>query len=304
MKAMILAAGLGTRLRPLTSKRPKALLPVANRPLIERTIEYLKAHGISEIVVNAHHCHRQIVEHLTNDSDFGIGIDVRVEPEILGTGGGIKNTADFWDSEPFIVINGDILTDIDLSEPYEIHQRKRALATLILHDYGPFNKIRVDSALDIRDIPHETALDKPRRLAFTGVHVINPALLKYIPNGVFSDIIDCYRGLIKSGSPPHAHVIKGHYWRDIGTVGSYFLTNREYAMEENSFLVAPNCRIDPSVTLAEWAVIGENGDLEEGVEIKRSILWEKVRVKKGVKVIDSIVTSSKEVKVDLINEIL
>ena len=190
MKAMILAAGLGTRLRPLTLKRPKALLPVANRPLIERTIEYLKAQGISKIVVNAHHCHRQIVEHLTNDSAFGIGIDVRVEPEILGTGGGIKNMADFWDSEAFIVINGDILTDIDLSEAYEIHQRKRALVTLILHDYGPFNKIRVDSALDIRDIPHETPLGKPGRLAFTGMQIIKPALLTYIPNGVFSNIID------------------------------------------------------------------------------------------------------------------
>ena len=304
MKAMILAAGLGTRLRPLTLKRPKVLLPVANRPLIERTIAYLKAQGISAIAVNAHHCHRQIVEHLTHASTFGVGIDVRVEQEILGTGGGIKNMADFWDAEPFIVINGDIVTDIDLSRAYEMHQRKGALATLVLHDYGPFNKIRVDRSFDIRDIPREKPLDNSRRLAFTGVHVIDPALLTYIPDGVFSDIIDCYRGLIKSSRPPHAHVVKGHYWRDIGTVGSYVLANKEYLIKDNSFIVAPNCRINPSVRLTEWAVIGENGTLEEGVEIKRSILWDKVKVRRDVKIIDSIVTSMKEVKDDLINAII
>ncbi|MCP4668251.1 MAG: nucleotidyltransferase family protein [Deltaproteobacteria bacterium] len=304
MKAMILAAGLGTRLRPLTLKMPKALLPVANRPLIDRTIAYLKAQGVSRIVVNAHHCHRRMVEHLANNHAFGMGMDVRVEPDILGTGGGIKNTADFWDAEPFIVINGDILTDIDLSQAYEMHQRKGALATLVLHDYGPFNQIRVDRALDIRDIARETPSGRPGRLAFTGVHVMDPALLTYIPEGVFSDIIDCYRGLIKSGIPPKAHVVKGHYWRDIGTVRSYVLANREYVMKENRLLAAPNCRIDPSVTLAEWAVIGENGNVEEGAEIRRSILWEKVKVRKGVKVIDSIVTSSKEVASDLIDGIL
>lgn len=304
MKAMILAAGLGTRLRPLTLKRPKALLPVVNRPIIERTIEYLKGHGITEIAVNAHHHHRQIVEYFKRERAFGIDIDVRVEPEILGTGGGIKNMAVPRDFEPFIVINGDILTDIDLSEAYEMHQRKGALATLMLHDYPPFNKILVDASLDIREIPRETPSNKSGRLAFTGVHVIDLELLTYVSEGVFSDIIDCYRSLIASGKPPNAFVVKGRYWRDIGTVKSYLLANKEYLDEESLLFAAPNCRIDPSVKLEEWAVLGENGELEEGVKIKRSVLWENVRVRRGVKIIDSVVTSSKEVKKDLISAIL
>jgi len=94
---MILAAGLGTRLRPLSLKKPKALVPVGNRPVIDMVINYLKGNNANEIIINAHHHHRQIVKHVDGGTPYGINIQVRVEPEILGTGGGIKNTEDFWD---------------------------------------------------------------------------------------------------------------------------------------------------------------------------------------------------------------
>jgi len=100
MKAMILAAGLGTRLRPLTLSRPKALMPVGNRPMIDRVIEYLKRCNIDELIVNAHHQKEQLVAHLDNGWPFGLNIRVKVEPKILGTGGGIKNTEGFWDDKP------------------------------------------------------------------------------------------------------------------------------------------------------------------------------------------------------------
>jgi mannose-1-phosphate guanylyltransferase len=302
MKAMILAAGLGTRLKPLTSKMAKALLPVANIPLIDRTIEYLKSHGVAEILVNAHHHHQQIVRHLDGGRPFGMPIEVRVEPEILGTGGGIKNSLDFWDSEAFIVINGDILTDINLAQSYEAHKKNRGLATLILHDYTAFNKIEIDTSFTIKEIPLQNLPDVPGRLAFTGIHIIEPELLSYIKEGVFSDIIDCYRKLISSGSSIKAQVAKGHHWRDIGTVESYLLANREN-LGANPFLIAPGSEIHRSAKLMDWAIVGENACLEEGVEITRSVLWEKVRVKEGIRVIESIVTSSREVSSDLIDKI-
>ena len=302
MKAMILAAGLGTRLRPLTSKRAKALLPVANKPLIDRTIEYLKSHGVTEILVNAHHHHQQIVRYLDGGRPFGITIEVRVEPEILGTGGGIKNSSDFWDSEAFIVINGDILTDINLAQSYEAHKQNRGLATLILHDYKAFNKIEIDTSFTIKEIPLQNLPDVPGRLAFTGIHIIEPELLSYIKEGVFSDIIDCYRKLISSGSPIKAQVAKGHHWRDIGTVESYLLANREN-LGANPFLIAPGSEIHHSAKLMDWAIVGENASLEKGVEITRSVLWENVKVKKGIRVIESIITSSREISSDLIDKI-
>ncbi|MDY7038929.1 MAG: nucleotidyltransferase family protein, partial [Thermodesulfobacteriota bacterium] len=190
MRAMILAAGLGTRLRPLTDNRPKALIPVTNKPIITRAVEYLKKHGISRIVVNAHHHHEQIVDYLDGGRPFGLDIDVRVEPKILGTGGGIKNVSDFWGDEPFIVINSDILTNIDLSPAYEHHLTSGSLATLILHDREPFNQIRTDNNQNITDIAKKNI---PGRLAFTGIHIMDPGLLSHIPEGKFFDIIDCYR---------------------------------------------------------------------------------------------------------------
>ena len=303
MKAMILAAGLGTRLRPLTLKRPKALIPVANRPLIDRTVEYLKFHGVREIVVNAHHHHNQISKHLDQGRPFGIRIEVRVEPEILGTGGGIKNTTDFWDTDPFIVVNGDVLTNIDLIKAYKRHLRKRNPATLVLHDCRPFNKIQIDSHSRIVDIPFENYPKSPGRLAFTGIHVIEPELLSHIPGGAFSNIIDCYRELIRKGTPIGAYVVKGHYWRDIGTVSNYIHASKE-ALRKDSFLIGRGCKIHDTARLKDWAIIGDGTCLEQGAEIRGSILWEDVKVKKGTKVVNSIVTSSGQVGLDLIDRIL
>jgi len=300
MKAMILAAGLGTRLRPLTLKRPKALMPVGNRPMIDRVIEYLKRYNTDELIVNAHHHQEQLVAHLDNGRPFGLNIRVKVEPEILGTGGGIKNTEGFWDDEPFVVINGDVLTDIDLVRAYEAHQKEGNLITLILHDCEPFNQILINERLDILDIAPKAC---PGRLAFTGIHIIEPEILSRIPKNRFSNIIDCYQKLIKEGSPIRAYISKGHYWRDVGTIKSYLLANKE-VLQENQIMAGPGCRIHDSARLKEWVVIGRYTSLEEGVEIRRSVLWEGVRVKKGLKVIDSIVTSSKEVREDLVGKIL
>ncbi len=295
---MILAAGLGTRLRPLTDRKPKALIPVVNRPMIERVIEYLKGYGIEGIIVNAHHHYKQLVDYLVGTRPFGLKISVRVEPEILGTGGGIKNTEGFWDNEPFIVINSDILTNIDLALAYERHRIANGLATLILNDREPYNQIKIDHSGKIIDIGPGNA---PGRLAFTGIHIIDPELLSHIPEGEFSNIIECYLALIRSGKRITSHVAEGHYWCDIGTVGAYKQVNREL-LDQRPFSIAPKCRIASSATLKEWAIVGEGTTLEGNVEIRRSILWDGVKVKQGRRVIDSIVTSGRTVEQDLVDE--
>ncbi len=298
MKAMILAAGFGTRLMPLTSNIPKPLVPVGNIPVIDRLIRYLKSHGIRKIIVNAHHHHQQLADHLTGEKSYGVDIEVRVEPRILGTGGGIENTRDFWDAEPFVVVNGDIITDLDLGSVIEKHLKFGNLSTLVLHDYPPFNQIRIDNHLNLIDI---SAGNQPGRFAFTGIHVMDPKILDHIPPRRYSDIIDCYRYLIKAGEPVRACLVHGHYWRDIGSIKSYVLANKAYT-NETPFLMAPGCRMHDSAGLKDWAVIGKNVQMEENVEIRRSILWNDARIKSGVKVVDSIVTS-KEVKRDLIGEV-
>lgn len=296
---MILAAGLGTRLRPLTDRKPKVLMPVANRPIIARVIDYLKAHGFSQLMVNAHHHHRQLVDYVDNGRPFGLPIDIRVEPEILGTGGGIKNTSDFWDDDPFVVINGDILTDINLTHAYEDHLKSGALVTLIVHDCAPFNQIEIDEHGNILDIARQNL---PGRWAFTGIHIMNPELLSHIPGSVFYDIIVCYQELIASGKAIRAFVSKNHYWRDIGTVQSYMDANRE--LSEKKILIGPGCQIDPSARFKDWAVVGAHSIIGQHVEIARSVLWEGAAVKERVRVVNSVVTSSKAVEYDLIREVL
>jgi NDP-sugar pyrophosphorylase family protein len=298
MRAMILAAGFGTRLRPLTDKKPKALIPVVNKPIIGRVIEYLKGHGVSRIVVNAHHHYRQILDYLNEGKPFGLDIDVRVETEILGTGGGIRNTVDFWDNDPFIVINSDIVTNIHLARAYEHHRKSGALVTLILHDCKPFNQIKTDNKQYVTDIAQTGG---PGRLAFAGIHIMDPDLLSYIREGKFADIIECYRQLILSGKAIMAYLSKGHYWHDIGTVGSYVRANR--ALLGGTLSLGPGSHVDHSANLEEWAIIGENNHLEKDVTVKRSILWEEVRVKKATRIIDSIVTSSRVIDRDLFGEI-
>ena len=148
MKALILAAGFGTRLAPHTQKLPKALFPVAGTPVLGRMIAALKQAGCSSIAVNAHHLAHQIQTYLSQN-DFGLPVRLSPEPEILGTGGAIRQLADYWDEEPFIVINADIITNIDLADVYACHLKKGARVTLVMHDRKPFNQVWVDDANQI-----------------------------------------------------------------------------------------------------------------------------------------------------------
>jgi len=300
MKAMILAAGLGTRLRPLTLKRPKPLVPVGNRAMIDRVIEYLRRYGVHELIVNAHHHKGELAAHLDGGRPFGVKIQVKVEARILGTGGGIRNTEGFWDDATFIVMNSDILTDIDLTRALQAHQERDNLVTLVLHDCNPFNQIRINDDLDILDISPEPI---PGRLAFTGIHIMQPEALSHIPKGEFSSIIDCYLKLIGEGHKIGAYVSRGHYWRDVGTIRSYLLANQE-ALYGNHRLTGPGCRIHPSAMITDWAVIGNRTVLEAEANVGRSVLWEDVTVRKGIRVMDSVVTSAKTVTEDLTGKII
>ena len=286
MKAMILAAGYGTRLEPLTHKRPKGLMPVANIAMVNRVIEYLKHHGVKEIVINAHHLYDQIVWHFRDRARFDIPIHIAVEKEILGTGGGIKNVEDFWDQTPFIVINVDILTDIDLSAALEAHRRNRALATLVLQSYPQFNQVRVNSDGHIQAFG-----DRPRPglLAFTGIHILSKTVLNYIPPGVFHNIIDTYRSIIADRGIVSSYISKGHYWRDIGTVESYVQANKEM-LGRQRILVGKDSVIDPTTKLTGWVIIGSGTVVERNATLRDSICWEKVRIGKGASIANSIIT--------------
>jgi aminoglycoside/choline kinase family phosphotransferase/choline kinase len=229
MKALILAAGFGTRLRPTTRWIPKPLFTIAGRPILDLIIEQLQAAGCRAVMINTHHLHDRIAAHVQSRR-YGIPVEIRFEPDILGTGGAVKNAADFWDDDPFMVVNSDIVTDIDLRRAYVAHCRSASPVTLVMHDFPQFNTVRVSDDGTVVGFggggrcPTGTG---GRVLAFTGIQVLDPEILESIPENVFSSIIDAYRRLIAAGRPIHAHIVEGRRWREIGTPAAYVKTVSE-----------------------------------------------------------------------------
>jgi len=223
MKALILCAGLGTRLLPHTRCIPKPLFPINGKPLLDRTIQSLIQAQCRSIMINTHHLHRDIEAFLAQQR-YSIPVQTCYEPRILGTGGAIHNVRDFWDKDAFMVINGDIVTDMDLKAVYDFHQRHGHPVTLVLHDFPQINTVSVDadqSVIGFDDgnfVPSNPGLPK---LTFTGIQVIDPQVLKWIPGAPSSSSIDLYRTLIKEGMTIRAHIPENCYWKDIGTPRQY-----------------------------------------------------------------------------------
>lgn len=223
MKALILAAGYGTRLLPHTHHTPKPLFPVSGSPLIDLTIRRLIEQGITGIIINVHHLHQQI-EHYIQRQKYPIPVHTRYEPRILGTGGAIKNVADFLEDRPFLMINSDILTDIDIGAVISFHRHHPHPATLVMHDYPTYNKVWCDENDNIIAFSEEQMNMPPGAacLAFTGIQVLDPPVMNFIPDSrQLISIIDVYQKMIASGLTIKAYTSINHYWRDIGTPESY-----------------------------------------------------------------------------------
>jgi NDP-sugar pyrophosphorylase family protein len=251
MKAMILAAGLGTRLRPLTNDRPKALVEIDGRTLLEITLARLRSFGISEVIVNVHHFADLVVSFLKAHDNFGMRIAVSREDVLLDTGGGLKKAGwlFFQDSgledqgraaEPFLLHNVDVVSSIDLEQMLQFHTQNRALATLAVQQRETSRYLVFDEQLQLcgRRIGHEQAqmvraASSMRELAFSGIHIISPRLLPLMKeDGVFS-IIDCYLRLAGEGEKIAAFRADEYYWRDLGKMADLEQAGRD--LEQHLF---------------------------------------------------------------------
>ncbi len=222
MKALVLAAGYGQRLEPYTHITPKPLFTIAQRPLLDIVIQKLSAAGITAIMVNTHHLHHQIETYLAEQT-YDIPVTTRYEPEILGTGGGIKNLADFWDNQPFMVVNSDILFHTDLTAFIQHHQQSNAIATLLLCDDAQFNQVWVDQQSQILGfgLDNEPESEDVRAWTFTGIQIIEPQLLQLIPGKKFYSVINAYRSALSQNQIIQAYIPKQIAWTDIGSPNRY-----------------------------------------------------------------------------------
>jgi len=284
MKAMILAAGLGTRLEPLTTIRPKPLFPVLNRALLGITIEQVGGMGTTGIIINAHHLAEQ-VEQFVAGEQWDAEVEVRVEPQILGTGGGIKNCADFLHDAPFfMVINADIYHTFDLSNAIHYHQETKNLATLLLCDHPAFNQVGIDHEGHIVSVRGQSIQKTPapsRTLTFTGIHIISTELLNSMPSTEFFGIMELYMELAARGEAIRGYHIEEGYWQDIGTVETYRALHRDLIGEQGEPVVHPEAHVEEAVRMEGFVCVGKGTHIGSGSIIKDSIIWDDVWIEGG-----------------------
>jgi NDP-sugar pyrophosphorylase family protein len=217
-RAMVLAAGLGTRLRPLTYKIPKPLLPLDSRRLIDYSLYYLARQGISDVMINLHHLGDMIRDHVGDGGRYNLKVAYSFEPEILGTGGGIKNCEEFFEGKPFVCINSDSLLNCDLAHAVERHFQSGAAATMVLKSLGPddpYEGIGIENGF-VKKIGGKGAY------FYTGLQVIGPDLLHELPpKGTASCLVkDGYQKLLGKGKKVAAFLYDG-YFNDLGTPERY-----------------------------------------------------------------------------------
>ncbi len=293
MKAMILAAGFGTRLFPLTIDRTKPAIPFLGKPLVGYVAEYLAKFGIGEVVVNLHHQPDSVIAALGDGSDFGVHIDyTREEPKILGTAGALDNAREYLEDGTFLVVNGKIITDIDIREALETHRNSGAIATMVLkpnikrerftevyaHEgfltgFGDFAHPFTEQ--EIRD-PHAADVAP---FMFTGIHIFEPRVFDYIPRGVYSDIVPTfYNPALIKGEKIAAHVTDGS-WYELSTIPRY-LDISLAMMGTGDVHFGRNCKLDGAASLKD-SVLWDDVTIGDGATLYRTIIADGVKIESG-----------------------
>lgn len=302
MHLMILAAGYGTRLRPLTYVRPKALCPVWGKPLLERWIWQAAEEGFRRVVVNAHHMPQKILEYFASHS-WPIPVQVLVEREILGTGGGVRNALEVLDDAPLVVVNADVAAKVSLQSLVEKHQALGAPATMLLCRSHCFNTVRVNGqgTLVTGFFPSTMASGQSGLWTFSGIHVVEPSALRSMPPGKPFHIIDLYEDWIARGTPPAAVCQEHLWWHDMGSLESYWNLHAAYDQFPNDgarFLgksdsgvwVHPLATVASSARLSGVVVVGEASTVERGCVLHNVIVWKGCRIEPETMLENCIVT--------------
>lgn len=281
MKAMVLAAGKGTRLFPLTGRLPKPMAPVAGTPILHHIFELLADCGVEEANVNAHHLADSILERYGEGSRVGgMEINVAYEEELLGTAGGVKRLAERFD-DTFVVVMGDALTDVDVREVVEFHKERDALATIALmrvEDTSQYGVVELDGEKNIRAFQEKPGSGEATSdLANTGIYVLEPEVLRYIPEDTFFDFAkDVFPRLLAAGEKFVGYDEGDFYWSDVGTLDAYRAAQRD--------ALAGNVRVKvPGEKFGEWLWVHPEARFHKTVAFEgQAVLGRDVVVGRGV----------------------
>lgn len=293
MKAIVLAAGYGTRLRPLSDSFPKPLMPVIGRPLLWHTIMKLKKCKVTDIGINVHH-NASMVKEFLEQGNPGVRIRIAHEEKILGVGGGIGGFREFLSEEDFFIVhNGDVLSNMPLEEMIDTYKAKRPLCAMVLHDHPQYNNVSIDEKSNIVDIRGTLKpQDAVKKLAYTGISFMGADFLKCIPDGP-SDLVPILLDIIKEGkSPVQAIVTDGCAWRDIGTIESYFDAHKEILIEKKPLIdkglipdgpvfLGKGTRREEGVEFHGFVSTGENCIFKKGCRLENCVVWDNAIIEEG-----------------------
>ncbi len=329
MKAMILAAGVGSRMDPLTRAIPKPMVPIVNRPVIDHIVLDLKKHGFTDIRVNLHYLGDVVQKHLGDGSQLGVGVTYSLEEKLWGDAGSVKLSEDFFAGETFLVVGGDDISDIDLTGLLALHRDKNAAATLAttrVEDPSQFGiVITEDDGRITRFLEKPKGSDVFSNTANTGVYIFEPGVFDLIPPGKFYGFgNDVFPQLLAAGRPLYAFHTEA-YWQDVGNPLVYRQTNFD-ALAGKVHVELPltqsadgvwrgeNVTVDPTatlgklvalgnnvtvgagVTLGENVIVGDGSVIEDGATLVSTILWDNARVSKNTHLERCIVGTNAQVQ--------
>lgn len=313
MKGMILAAGLGTRLRPLSYELPKPIVPVLGRPLCSYNMEFLSRSGVKAFVMNLHRQPKLIQQRVAGWAGRKLPVDYTVEPEILGTGGGIRNAGDFLKEGTFVTANSDTVVRFPFASALAFHREKRALATLVLFPDPDrrYTPVRIDE--EGRIAGFGAAAGGSRSGFYTGFQIVEPDLLREIPPGPSCIVRETYRRLAAGGAPLFGFLSSGTF-REFGSPSDYLRETlallsenpggkagrspgpSEFAIDPPVF-VSPRAKIAAGARIGPEAVIEEGAVVKEGASVTRAILWPEAVLGQGQEIRQAILTPRRRIDI-------
>lgn len=322
MRVMIMAAGIGTRLRPVTDLLPKPMAPIVNRPALYHILRLLGRHGLREVIINLHHLPDAITGYFGDGAELRMDISYSFEPELLGTAGGVKNNSAFLDSGTFLVVSGDALTDIDLTGLVAAHRRTGSIATIAVKEVADpslYGVVIADDEGRVVAFQEKPTLEEARsRLCNCGIYVFEPEILSHILTDGFDDFgRRVFPDLLRERIAFHAHTVGG-YWSDVGNLQEYIRGNgdaltgrvevempgaevRPGVWVEEGAEIVPTARIEPPVAIGEGcridhdaviegpSVIGAGCVVGEGAHVVRTLVLQRSHISPGAVVVDGIV---------------
>jgi mannose-1-phosphate guanylyltransferase / phosphomannomutase len=328
MKAVILAGGEGTRLRPLTSNQPKPMIPIANVPMMEHIVRLLAAHGFDDIVVTVAYLANHIRNYFGDGSDFGVRMRYATEESPLGTAGSVRNAMDEL-NETFLVISGDVLTDVDLGALIEAHRDQAAVASIALKRVE--NPVEFGIVITRDDGTIERFLEKPTwgevfsDTINTGIYVLEPSVFDHIPEGAVIDFSsDVFPAILEEGGKLYGHVLDG-YWEDVGTLEAYRTAHEDIldgriqieipgfqvrdrvwlgentdvspdVVVEGPVLIGDNCRIEPGAVLRPYTVLGDDVVVKAEASVERSVVHDHVYIGPSTRVRGAVLGRASDVR--------